>query len=139
MPPKPRVIGPWATLLLLPLLAACGGDTSRFLGLTRDAPDEFQVVTRAPLSLPPSLGNLPPPRPGAGRPQELSAREQGRARSPPARPSARARRARPRRGRPRCWRRPAPRPVPRPATRSAAAWMRKPSDSTAPPGTSRTG
>ena len=66
-----------AVLLLLPLLAACGGDTARTLGLTRDAPDEFQVVTRAPLSLPPSLGNLPPPRPGATRPQELSAREQG--------------------------------------------------------------
>ncbi|MBE9603534.1 DUF3035 domain-containing protein [Acetobacteraceae bacterium H6797] len=50
-------------------LAACGEDTTRTLGFTRDAPDEFTVVTRAPLSLPPTLGDLPPPRPGAPRPQ----------------------------------------------------------------------
>ncbi|WP_207539114.1 DUF3035 domain-containing protein [Sabulicella rubraurantiaca] len=60
--------------LVLPLLllSACGGDTARTLGLTRDAPDEFQVTTRAPLSMPPSLGDLPRPRPGASRPQEVS-------------------------------------------------------------------
>ncbi|MFZ4409718.1 MAG: DUF3035 domain-containing protein, partial [Paracraurococcus sp.] len=52
----------------------CGNDTARSFGFTRDAPDEFQVTTRAPLSLPPSLGELPTPRPGASRPQELSAR-----------------------------------------------------------------
>ena len=57
------------------LLAGCG-DTARTFGLTRDAPDEFQVTTRAPLSMPPMLGDLPTPRPGASRPQELSAREQ---------------------------------------------------------------
>jgi len=69
-----------ASLLALALvLAGCGGDTARTFGLTRDAPDEFQVTTRAPLSMPPSLGNLPPPRPGANRPQELSAREQAEA------------------------------------------------------------
>ncbi len=58
------------------LLAGCGADTARTFGLTRDAPDEFQVTTRAPLSMPPSLGNLPTPRPGAARPQEMSARQQ---------------------------------------------------------------
>jgi hypothetical protein len=63
-------------LLLAPLLLAGCADTARNFGLTRDAPDEFQVTTRAPLSMPPSLGNLPTPRPGASRPQELSAREQ---------------------------------------------------------------
>ncbi|UFN46960.1 DUF3035 domain-containing protein [Roseomonas sp. OT10] len=63
-----------AAVLALPLaMAACGQDTARTLGFTRDAPDEFQVVTRAPLSMPPALGNLPPPRPGAVRPQELTA------------------------------------------------------------------
>ncbi|SHJ05605.1 Protein of unknown function [Roseomonas rosea] len=71
MSPRPLLLAP------LLLLAACGNDTSRMLGLTRDAPDEFQVVTRAPLSIPSSLGSLPPPRPGAARPQELSARERG--------------------------------------------------------------
>ena len=37
-------------------LAGCGGgDVSRTFGLTRDAPDEFQVTTRAPLSMPPDF------------------------------------------------------------------------------------
>ncbi|UPY34970.1 DUF3035 domain-containing protein [Sediminicoccus sp. KRV36] len=63
-------------LLLAPLLLVGCGDSARTFGLTRDAPDEFQVTTRAPLSMPPSLGQLPTPRPGASRPQELSAREQ---------------------------------------------------------------
>jgi hypothetical protein len=61
------------TLLGLPLLlalAGCGSDTARTLGFTRDAPDEFQVTTRAPLSVPPRLGDLPTPTPGADRPQE---------------------------------------------------------------------
>ncbi len=56
------------------MLVACGPDTARQFGFTRDAPDEFQVTTRAPLSVPPSLGDLPTPRPGATRPQELSQR-----------------------------------------------------------------
>ena len=60
---------------VLVLLSGCGGDTARSFGFTRDAPDEFQVTTRAPLSLPPSLGELPTPRPGAVRPQELSQRQ----------------------------------------------------------------
>jgi hypothetical protein len=55
---------------LLLALAGCGGDTSRTLGFTRDPPDEFQVTTRAPLSVPPRLGDLPVPTPGAPRPQE---------------------------------------------------------------------
>ncbi|MBY0338410.1 MAG: DUF3035 domain-containing protein [Acetobacteraceae bacterium] len=64
-----------ALLLAAPALVACG-DTARTIGLTRDAPDEFQVTTRAPLSMPPSLSNLPPPRPGAPRPQEIPAARQ---------------------------------------------------------------
>lgn len=54
-------------------LAACGGSESlsRAIGLTRDAPDEFVVTTRAPLSMPPSY-NLRPPQPGVQRPQELT-------------------------------------------------------------------
>jgi hypothetical protein len=64
---------PRPALLALPLvaLAACGGDTARTLGFTRDAPDEFLVQTRAPLSVPPRLGDLPVPTPGAPRPQEV--------------------------------------------------------------------
>ena len=63
-------------LLTLPcmlLLGGCGaGDgLSRTFGLTRDAPDEFQVTTRAPLSMPPDF-QLRAPRPGTARPQELT-------------------------------------------------------------------
>jgi hypothetical protein len=69
--PRPALL---IAVLLLPL-AACGGtqDFARNIGLVRDAPDEFTVTTRAPLSMPPDL-SLPPPTPGASRPQELSAR-----------------------------------------------------------------
>lgn len=60
-------------------LAACSGDElTRTFGLTRDAPDEFQVTTRAPLSMPPDF-TLRPPRPGAARPQELSGSQQAEA------------------------------------------------------------
>jgi hypothetical protein len=60
-------------------LAACSGDElTRTFGLSRDAPDEFQVTTRAPLSMPPDF-SLRPPRPGASRPQELSQRQQAEA------------------------------------------------------------
>jgi hypothetical protein len=45
---------------------------SRQFGFTRDAPDEFTVTTRAPLSMPPDY-TLRPPQPGASRPQEMSA------------------------------------------------------------------
>ena len=54
------------------LLGGCGGsDLSRTFGLTRDAPDEFTVTTRAPLSMPPDFA-LRPPQPGVARPQEPS-------------------------------------------------------------------
>jgi len=60
-------------------LAACSGDElTRTFGLTRDAPDEFQVTTRAPLSMPPDF-TLRPPRPGAVRPQEMTQRQQAEA------------------------------------------------------------
>lgn len=60
----------------LVLLGGCSGDKlARTFGLTRDAPDEYTVTTRAPLSMPPDY-NLRPPRPGAARPQEQSERQQ---------------------------------------------------------------
>jgi hypothetical protein len=46
-------------------LAGCGGGTvAESLGMGKRAPDEFQVVRRAPLVLPPDY-NLRPPEPGA--------------------------------------------------------------------------
>lgn len=54
-------------------LAACNGDDlTRTFGLTRDAPDEFRVTTRAPLSMPPDMTTVPTPAPGTARPQELT-------------------------------------------------------------------
>ena len=55
-------------------LSACSGDVERTFGLTRDAPDEFTVTTRAPLSQPPDY-TLVPPSPGAARPQELTTQQ----------------------------------------------------------------
>ena len=62
------------------LLVGCGENTARTLGFIRDAPDEFRVTTRAPLSMPPDMaGGLPSPRPGAPRPMERSARDEAEA------------------------------------------------------------
>ncbi len=44
--------------------------TSHALGLSKVTPDEFRVVTKAPLILPPDY-SLRPPAPGQPRPQEL--------------------------------------------------------------------
>jgi hypothetical protein len=41
------------------------------------SPDEFQIVTHAPLAMPPNA-DLRPPRPGAPRPQELSPQAEAR-------------------------------------------------------------
>lgn len=67
-----------AFVVLSASLAACSKDTRRSLGLERTPPDAMQVVTRAPLELPPDFG-LRPPQPGVERPNEASPREQARA------------------------------------------------------------
>jgi hypothetical protein len=48
-------------------LSACGGFRDQ-LGLNKQSPDEFRVVSRAPLTVPPDF-QLRPPEPGAPRPQ----------------------------------------------------------------------
>ena len=50
-------------------LAGCQS-TQKALGMTKITPDEFRVVTKAPLVLPPDY-SLRPPAPGEPRPQEL--------------------------------------------------------------------
>ena len=57
---------------LIGLTGCASSDVMRTFGLTRDVPNEFSVTTRAPLSMPPEL-SLPPPQPGAPRPQEQTA------------------------------------------------------------------
>lgn len=57
-------------------LAGCGGQSAgSILGLEKKAPDEFTVVSRAPLTLPPDFG-LRPPDPNAKRSREQVARDQ---------------------------------------------------------------
>ena len=52
-------------------LSACGSSLSENLGYGKDAPDEFAIVTKAPLVIPPDY-SLRPPRPGAASPRETS-------------------------------------------------------------------
>tara|TARA_B100001123_G_scaffold206423_2_gene233935 strand:- start:611 stop:1303 length:693 start_codon:yes stop_codon:yes gene_type:complete len=66
-----RKLGAYRFVVLLAatgVIAGCSG-VQKQLGLSRTAPDEFNVVSRAPLSLPPDI-NLRPPQPGTTRPQE---------------------------------------------------------------------
>ncbi len=51
------------TMLLAPSLSGCGG-LSRALGVSKRPPDEFTVVGRAPLVVPPDY-NLMPPKKGS--------------------------------------------------------------------------
>src|SRR3546814_9841832 len=59
------------------LLAGCS-DLRRTFGMDKSGgPDEFAVVSRAPLTVPPDFG-LRPPRPGERRPNEVTPREEAR-------------------------------------------------------------
>jgi hypothetical protein len=57
-------------------LAGCS-ETRRAIGLDKTPPDEFTIISRAPLSMPPDYA-LRPPQPGAPRPQDLTPRQQAR-------------------------------------------------------------
>jgi len=74
--PMPRLAFPLALALLGLGLAGCQ-NTKEMLGLTKRSPDEFQVVSRAPLSMPPDY-SLRPPTPGAPRPQEGTVQDQAK-------------------------------------------------------------
>jgi hypothetical protein len=73
----PHLLRSWTTPFLLAAcaawLAGCSDSQSvlRTFGFIHDAPDEFAVTTAAPLAMPPTF-SLPPPKPGAARPQEQS-------------------------------------------------------------------
>ncbi len=70
----------WLFLSVVAFPLMLGGCSSirETLGLTKQSPDEFRVVARAPLSMPPDY-NLRPPVPGAPRPQEGSTKDQAAA------------------------------------------------------------
>lgn len=66
-----------AALLLVAaglVLPGCG-TIGNALGVTKSSPDEFAIVTKAPLVVPPDFA-LRPPRPGAPRPQERDPADQ---------------------------------------------------------------
>lgn len=71
-----RVLVVGCCLGLMVALSGCG-NARRALGMAKQAPDEFAVVTRAPLTMPPDYG-LRPPVPGAVRPQESTPRDQAK-------------------------------------------------------------
>ena len=65
--------------ILISVIALTGcEETKRVFGKTKEAPDEFAVYRRAPLSLPPD-SDLRPPTPGVSRPQVVNPRDQARA------------------------------------------------------------
>ena len=81
---KPHIAAPRGPLTLAPLLALLAGlglsgcsDTRKALGYDKAPPDEFRIVSRAPLSLPPDYA-LRPPQPGASRPQDNTSQQQAR-------------------------------------------------------------
>ncbi len=57
-------------LVMAVSLSACGGGSLKdSLGYGKNAPDEFAIITKAPLVIPPDF-SLRPPQPGVLRPQE---------------------------------------------------------------------
>lgn len=68
---------PLASAATFVAIAAAAAAASCSSSGGRGAPDEFRVVTRAPLELPPDYA-LRPPRPGEPRPQELQPNEEAR-------------------------------------------------------------
>ena len=65
---------PYRVVAAVALISAVGlggcQSTSKALGMNKVTPDEFRVVTKAPLIVPPDF-SLRPPAPGEPRPEEL--------------------------------------------------------------------
>jgi hypothetical protein len=74
-----RCLGIGVAIVALALLAGCArGTVQDALGMGKRSPDEFSVVSRAPLILPPDYG-LRPPGSGESRPGVDTPAEQARA------------------------------------------------------------
>jgi hypothetical protein len=67
---RTRLLGTVALLVVAGSLSACGSIRSA-LGSDKEPPDEFAVVTKAPLVMPPDF-NLRPPAPGAPPANQVS-------------------------------------------------------------------
>jgi hypothetical protein len=88
------VLRPLIPVALLALALGGCEETRKSIGWDKNPPDEFRIVTRAPLSVPPEFA-LRPPAPGAPRPQEGTTIDHargavtgGRAPARPAQPAA---------------------------------------------------
>lgn len=68
---KPNLISSLLIASAALSLCACESTKKQF-DFSKKAPDEFAVVRRAPLEMPPDFNTLPAPKPGAPRPQEES-------------------------------------------------------------------
>jgi hypothetical protein len=74
---RTTMLRPAMAMVALLALGAC--DTLKDeLGMSKQSPDEFRVVARAPLSLPPDYNLLATPNPGQPRPQEGTTTDQAR-------------------------------------------------------------
>jgi hypothetical protein len=73
----PRWLGFGVLVLSLVMVQGCSS-LRKATGLDKRSPDEFAVVKRAPLIVPPEF-DLRPPVPGAGRPNVDTASQQARA------------------------------------------------------------
>jgi len=83
----PYALRAMATALVVTLALSGCSETKRALGYEKAPPDEFQVVQRAPLAMPPEF-SLRPPAPGMTRPQEGSTRDQAKSSLTGSRPMA---------------------------------------------------
>lgn len=81
-----RWLGIGVSMTVLLTLAGCArGTVPEMLGMGKRSPDEFAVVSRAPLILPPDYG-LRPPAPGESRPGVDTPSERARASLSPRAP-----------------------------------------------------
>jgi hypothetical protein len=67
----------WTSVAALGLGSAGCAAAGKALGVEKVTPDEFRVVSKAPLVVPPDYA-LRPPKPGEPRPQELAPESQAR-------------------------------------------------------------
>lgn len=74
---KREVMLRFALVAAIVLAVSACGDVRKQMGLTKQSPDEFKVVKRAPLTLPPDF-TLRPPEPGIPRPQEGTTSQQAK-------------------------------------------------------------
>ena len=72
-----RLISVFVLTALVGVLSACES-AKQIVANKKNAPDEFTVYERPPLSLPPEFA-LRPPAPGSGRPQSITPTDQARA------------------------------------------------------------